>query len=81
MAAANDWHVNPEVLEANPDTELLTRSIVGVLLNGPADENEEVIGLAGCYVEYSVLNAKIWYEHHILKDFTVDLTTVESRAR
>ena len=76
-----DPHIIPEVTANEPSLELLTRSIVAILLNGPPNENGEVIDAAGRYLEYSVLLVNQWEQHQLLKDFTVDLTTIDSRAR
>ena len=84
MAMACTWEVGlekrPEVLEDKPSKELLTRAIVRILLQGKADETRDVMEDAWRYIEYSVLTIGDWEPHQLLRDFTVDLSTVHSRA-
>ena len=72
-------HIVPRIIAQLPQTELLTRAITAILLNGPADENELVIEKAARYNEYSVI-LHDWKAHPLLSDFTVDLTTIQGRA-
>ena len=85
MPVACTWDVSmekrPEVVEAQPSMELLTRAIVRVLLQGHANETQDVLEAAWRYIEYSVLTITDWEPRQLLRDFTVDLSTVDKRAQ
>ena len=72
-------HAVPEVLAQEPDSEIIVRAIVAVLLNGDADENKLVVKRAMRYIEYTLL-LQDWEAHPIKSDFTVDLSTIQTRA-
>ena len=71
----------PEIIAAQPSMELCTRLIAAIIMNGPANDNKEVVETAARYLEFTLLLSGSWKPHPLRKTFTVDLSTIESRAR
>ena len=71
----------PEIIASRPSQELCTRLIVAIIANGPANDNEAVVKMAARYLEYTMILSGSWKPHPLRKNFTVDLSTIESRAR
>ena len=72
---------DPNIIVASPPMEMCTRLVVAILCYGPANDNEEVVRRAQRYLEYSLITSGAWRRHPLLKSTTIDLRTVESRAR
>ena len=62
----------PEIIAANPSWELCTRLIAAIIMNGPANDNKEVVDTAARYLEYTLVLSGSWKPHPLKKTFTVD---------
>ena len=71
----------PEIIAARPSMELCTRLIAAIIMNGPANENKEVVEESARYLEYTQILCGSWKPHPLRKSFTVDLSTIKSRAK